>query len=101
MADSSARPSAEGATLYQPRPTPDFLRSRRFGNGLGWYSVAPSALGLTEESSVASQEIFNFDRSDFLRPCGTPLRQTRKPNILQAFPTSTIGCVAPHFLFVL
>src|SRR5258708_889345 len=50
--DSSVRPSAEGATLYQPRPLPNLLLRRKSGVGLGWYSVAPSALGLAEESAI-------------------------------------------------
>ena len=33
---------------FIPRPLPNLLLCRKSGVGLGWYSVAPSALGLVE-----------------------------------------------------
>src|SRR5882762_5105613 len=37
---------------FLPRPLPNLLLCRKSGVGLGWYSVAPSVLGLVAESAT-------------------------------------------------
>jgi hypothetical protein len=42
---------------FIPRPLPNLLLRRKSGVGLGWYSVAPSALGLVESHTRAAAAV--------------------------------------------
>src|SRR5450432_1467428 len=47
---------------FSPRPLPNLLLRRKSGVGLGWYSGAPSALGLAEESATGLDHCIFFVR---------------------------------------